>query len=627
MLLVVAYHFGATWLPGGFIGVDVFFVISGYLITSIIWNRSERGDFSFADFYTRRVFRLIPALTVVVAFTVPFAFLILPAEVLASYGRSVAGALLGYSNIIFWMESSYFDPAASLRPLLHTWSLSVEWQFYAVWPVLIVVLYRLNSGRKTVATLALIAVASLIANLLFQDDRFKWIGLSHIVADGPSTIFYNMPFRAYEFAIGALIYWLPPLRTRFLAEGAFIAGLALIAYSGIAFNAATLIPSVNSLIPALGAAAVIFSGKEARFAEVLRMRPVVYLGKISYSIYLVHWPLIVFLEACVYRKASAPEAIVLAAITIAAGAILHHFVEVPFHARKVRQIISVGALACTAILFGTAASVDGMAWRISKNYVEGNAYPDLSTIKGSVGCSGDCRFGTIGRPKVLIVGDSHIDHLTRAIKDAAGGQYDFHFVYSPSCFIGASLLARPPGELGQECSDAAKLVEGELRKNAFDAIIIGQRWPGYRSILTRNGDPFVEKDLTKLFPMMLEDLERKYHDFKGRIVIVGHAPTTNSLCKGRPYWLPFTCPATPMWEHTQFQTAMNAFLAKTRLDVRAVMPVDIVCRDQSCDTMDDEGHPLYVDDHHLSIFGSKPVAARVIAALRQSESPTTASAR
>ncbi|MCB5200694.1 acyltransferase, partial [Loktanella sp. TSTF-M6] len=281
---VVLGHAGLGLFAGGFVGVDVFFVISGFLITGILVRELEQGRFSLIDFYERRARRILPALFVVLAACiVVFWFLLLPQHYVV-IGKAGIASLLFSSNIYFFrIDSAYFANATSMQPLLHTWSLAVEEQFYIVFPVL---LWLIAAWRRTSRTL-LIAGLSLASFALAV-----WMVPRH-----PVAAFYLTPTRVWELGLGALLALgaFPALRHRLLAELVAAAGLVAIAWAVFTLDKTDPFPGLNALAPCLGAVAIIWAGQSqiTLTGRLLSTRGMVGIGLMSYSLYLVHWPVLV----------------------------------------------------------------------------------------------------------------------------------------------------------------------------------------------------------------------------------------------------------------------------------------------------------------------------------------------
>lgn len=317
---VVLFHAGLG-LPGGFVGVDVFFVISGFLITSGLIKDNERGIFSIARFYERRIRRIVPALTAVVLATlVAGAFVLLPSEY-GSLGSSALSAALFYSNVHFWAVQNYFDGGNITHPLLHSWSLSVEEQFYIFWPVAIWAIYRLRLARWLPALMILAILVTLAGSELMLGYSAK-------------TAFYMAPLRAWELLIGAMLATgkVPEVRSRVLAHGLSLAALAMIGWSVLALSETARFPGLAALPACLGAAILIHLGGPDRSIgnRLLAMKPLMLIGLVSYSLYLWHWPLLSLFTIHKGSAVSTGEGATLALLSLALAWLSWQFVERPF---------------------------------------------------------------------------------------------------------------------------------------------------------------------------------------------------------------------------------------------------------------------------------------------------------
>jgi peptidoglycan/LPS O-acetylase OafA/YrhL len=282
VLAVVLFHFGVPGFGGGFVGVDVFFVISGFLMTRIIFSRLEVGRFSILEFYADRARRILPALVVLCLVLLVLGWWILRATDYAVLGKHVASSLVFVSNHVFRSEAGYFDVASQEKWLLHTWSLSVEGQFYFLYPVAIVLLRRVVAPAHTRWWLAVFAIA-LLALCIYATPRW------------PSAAFYYLPFRAWEMLAGGLVCLFPVSLTDRSRRFAERSGFLLIGYSILSFDASLAWPGWFATVPVAGSMLVILS---ARGDSVLTSnRPSQFLGRISYSVYLWHWPPVVLLHS------------------------------------------------------------------------------------------------------------------------------------------------------------------------------------------------------------------------------------------------------------------------------------------------------------------------------------------
>jgi len=301
ILSVLIFHLDAKYLSGGFVGVDIFFVISGFLITSIIKKEiEETSSFDFKNFYIRRIRRLFPALFVTLAITtIIVAFIFSPTH-LSSYGGSLVTSLLSVSNFFFWVESDYFDVSSKVKPLLHTWTLSIEEQFYLIWPITLLFLVKIKRKSRIFILFVLTILITLILTYIFKDGQIALINhffpfAKDLFSDGKSTIFFLLPFRFFEFLFGAILVWFIHYRLskRFYYDMIFFIGLIFILYSIFFFDENMIFPYYNAIIPTLGTFLVIYSSIHSRFNFVLENKLFIKVGLISYSLYLIHWPVIV----------------------------------------------------------------------------------------------------------------------------------------------------------------------------------------------------------------------------------------------------------------------------------------------------------------------------------------------
>ena len=348
---VILFHAGFETFSGGYVGVDIFFVISGYLITGIILREIERGNFSILNFYERRARRILPALFLVISITIPFAWTYMSPADLKNYGGSVVSVPLFVSNIFFWRNGGYFETANGLSPLLHTWSLAVEEQFYLFYPILLILICRI--GRKyLVSILSIILLVSLILAQIGSNAK-------------PDATFYLLPTRGWELLIGALaaIYIFngkPNKFSPFFLEIFSYLGLLMIFFSVFTFNNSIQYPSVYTLLPTLGTVMIIvFTTLDTSVGRFLSNRLFVMIGLTSYSAYLWHQPIFVFARYQeIIESASVKLALVLFVFLI--SFLSWHFIEKPF--RSISQItrhsVTIFALSTvTFLLFvGTVSS-------------------------------------------------------------------------------------------------------------------------------------------------------------------------------------------------------------------------------------------------------------------------------
>jgi peptidoglycan/LPS O-acetylase OafA/YrhL len=609
VLAVLLFHLGFSRFAGGFVGVDVFFVISGYLITGMIKGDVERGQFSMWRFLQRRARRLLPAMFAVIAASCVAAFLMLSPDHLRAFAKSAAAATLNFSNILFWREVDYFDLSARMKPLLHTWTLGVEWQFYLIWPVFVAFAM---SGRLRWTAPQVIAAAAGASLLVAAVAGIFW----------PAATFYLMPFRIFEFAIGALLLWMPPVRANW-AWPALPAGLVLIVAAVLLLDGKVFHNPAMMLLPTIGAALCIAGGTGSA-GPILSNPVAAYIGRASYSIYLVHWPLIVFTEYFNFRPITTSEALKLFAISLIAGALLHHALEKPIHTRKAFNVPStVGAtlIALTALVILLPALLtipNGLSWRVDADALGLRQFNSTTLVSkeilGPLGCTEPCVFGKVDDPKVLVFGDSHVDHFTKMLLNLGGTRYRFHYAGSVSCFNGATMTAdrNPYPAMVASCQKSRETLLGWLKTYKYKAVIIGQRWFNYGQLLSQNGRPIDIKDQAQLEQAMLSDATALLPDFKGPVIITGWAPITNTACYSRPQYLTMTCPTINFDEYHTFRKSVTAFKAVSPLDIRFVDVAQAICPQGKCAISDREGRLLYTDSDHLSIYGAQMIVPQFL---------------
>ena len=326
VLLVVAYHIQTRLTRGGFIGVDVFFVISGFLITSILERELDGSRFSIKGFYVRRIRRIGPALIGVLAATSVMSFFFLMPSELKDYSRSLLATLASISNFFFWSQTGYFKPQALTMPLLHTWSLAVEEQFYIIFPAFLGLLHR-YARRWVLHILLILGAASFLlsARQAFVD---------------PSTAFYWPSSRAWELMCGSVLVFggLPGMKNSWLRNLTAATGLGLILFAASTYSESTPFPGVAALAPCLGSVFIIGAGSAGKtiVGRVLSFQPLVFIGLISYSLYLWHWPVIVFQAMGLNLSGITPteQKFFTFALSIFLAAISWRFIEQPFRRNK-----------------------------------------------------------------------------------------------------------------------------------------------------------------------------------------------------------------------------------------------------------------------------------------------------
>ncbi|MCA0405690.1 MAG: acyltransferase [Proteobacteria bacterium] len=626
VLAVVLFHAHLGVLRGGYAGVDVFFVISGFLISRLIAQEVEHsGRFSLAGFYERRIRRLFPALTVVVAATLAVGWFQLPPVELTQLARSAFAALAFFSNLHFAKQAGYFQPQAESQPLLHTWSLGVEEQFYILAPFVILGLLRLPQALRR-AVLAGLMAASLGAAVFFalrqSDAAFFW----------PHT-------RAYELLAGvALGLRLIPLpRGEGARGGMALVGLGLVGAALMALPPGIAFPSFWALLPCAGAMLVIGASEggivPGAAGALLRAAPMRFFGKISYSLYLWHWPVLVYADLAGEGGLSLPLRLAMIVLAIALAWLSYRFVETPLRHGQARwRVLQVFGPAALVILAGFAASsltarFGGFPARLGAFAAPLAAMHEPATP--ALRCA-EGRACTIGAPEgplsVLIWGDSHIGMVLPAFEAAlrAKGQRG-EVIFAGGCPPLVDQAGRAALD-NRKCHDTARKALALVEANPGLRVVLVGRWAFYAEG-TRYGEEEVAQQARALvkgdasahhaafaarFASTLAMLAARKADVR----IIGPVPefpfdvlqrASRALMRGQMPDL-----SVPRADFAARQRAVFPVLAGAGVPVFAAHQG--LCDASRCIATQD-GVPLYGDSNHLSARGSSLITPIILRAL------------
>jgi peptidoglycan/LPS O-acetylase OafA/YrhL len=609
---VVLYHTGLLPVPGGFSGVDIFFVISGYLITGIICEEVVSGRFSLPGFYERRARRILPALFVILLFASLSAYHLLGPSDLKAFGVSLWATLFFSSNLLFVGSTDYFGPGAEATPLLHMWSLAVEEQFYIAYPILILVLSRF-AQRHVARALAATLLVSLAWNFLQLQTQ-------------PLSAFYTAPSRAWELLLGGLIATkvMPSVRHQRSASLLGFLGFGLLGYGLLAIPPA--VASVpTGLYSCLGTALVIYSGVARRtvVSEMLSVRPMVFLGLISYSLYLWHWVLLVVLHLYLLRTLDGAEMCGAVALSVLIASVSWRFVETPFRTRsfiRSREHFFRTALGC-AVLLGAFGVLTGLSQGLPNRFTR-NQVIMIAAAKDiwprSFECdSRICRVGSANaQESFLLWGDSHAGAMAPAIERVAldnhmAGYIAFHNACAP--LLTMERLDLP----ATKCAAFSESVLAFIRLHHIGTVLLHARWALYaNSGQHERGEVpafFTTRqsagETSATFEPMLMRTVKELRGMGVKVILVASTPGSEvdvpvalarrAIAANR---------AVPMLSYADFMVQQARAFAvlhhvSATYSARIAYPHKLLCASQACLVVKD-GYPLYSDAHHLSVHGS-----------------------
>jgi peptidoglycan/LPS O-acetylase OafA/YrhL len=601
---VVAFHAFPGAVRGGFTGVDVFFVISGYLISHIIWRRLDEGSFTLAWFYGRRALRLFPALALVLAATlVTGRWLLLP-DAYETLGKDVAAAAAFVSNLVLWNDAGYFTENAALRPLTHLWSLAVEEQFYLFFPLLLLLTRR--SWRLTGFVLALLLAGSFAWNI-------------HTAGTDAAQAFYLLPSRFWELLLGGVLAYVQlsgaATRRPGLADAASLAGLALLPIAFLGPTSSSFFPGWWALAPTVAAVLLIAAGPSALVnRRFLALAPVVLLGKISYPLYLWHFPLLVFARIQWGPSLSVPMTLAVVAVSTLLAYATYRLIELPVRSlvakRGWRPVVVAAPLAaagCAGMAVFLASGLPGrlpidqrlttVAFDYHTAYRESRCF--LQPWQGLRAFEPDCV--DQGEGKLLLLwGDSHAAHLYPGLRSAAR-QRGFRLAQLTASYC-PPLLDHRSSER-PKCHAINAGVLARARKLRPDSVVLSARWEEYSD----HGG--LARTVTELRRVGVE-----------QIVVVGPSP---SWQLGLPQMLynevkgknlarfPMRIKHQPSSEQTRVDGELRQL--SRRLGVTYVAPLDVLCNHDGClaRAADAVDQLIFWDPSHFTTAGSTYFVAAV----------------
>ncbi|MDR7271151.1 peptidoglycan/LPS O-acetylase OafA/YrhL/lysophospholipase L1-like esterase [Pelomonas saccharophila] len=619
---VVVFHAWPALLPGGFVGVDVFFVISGYLITTLLLQRLAAGSYSIASFYAARIRRIFPALFAMLALVAPACWLLLEPAALHEFARLLGATGLFASNIELYRTTGYFEGAAELKPLLHTWSLAVEEQYYIVFPPLLALLWRFARRRIGIVLVA-VGLASLAWCLKLMPYDAEWA-------------FFAAPARTFELMIGSVLAWWmgrdeassprPVWVDQAVGGGAFVALLA----SLLLMRADHAFPGPAALWPCLATAALIWVGSTRRALATrwLSMAPLRWIGAHSFSLYLWHWPVLVLTRHLVLDQPTPVQATLAVALSVALAWASLRWVEAPVRQSRLAQPVMLAAGASTIVLSLAAAwaltvASDHRASQPGRDAALRAGASDFSADRKRCHSSGNrwlgyderCLFGpSDAKPILAVWGDSHGVEIARALGNLATDRRVAQLTGS-SC--PPALGYKPPGR--PRCVAVNDALLARLTEDAsVDAVLLVARHEFYL------GSPDADA-----FEAGLAESIRRLRAAGKHVLLLDPVPT---------YHYPVPAALAMRWRRADELAAQGQTAADYRIRQAAALALvqrltadgqaervgldQLLCGGARCQVLEGDAS-LYFDDNHLSMTGAAKVAPAV---LRLLEVKTTATA-
>jgi len=651
VILVIFFHLDITVFKGGFIGVDVFFVISGFLITRIIKHEYETtNNFDFKKFYVRRARRLIPSLFLVLILTFIFSFLIFSPSDFINSTKSIFMGSIALNNFYFLNQSGYFETASHFKPLLHTWSLAIEEQFYLIWPATIYFLFKIFSTKKAVIFVALIFLLSLFITIYTSTVGVSTSILNvfstnnELYPDLSSFQFFLLPFRIFEFLVGALLVFLPLVRIKseIFKLSLNILGILLIVLSALFFEKSHVYLSSLNLIPCLGIGLLIIIPPSKFLSFFFNNKYAISIGKASYTWYLIHWPVIVFYKYLITSELGVLEQVSLLILSLMISLLIYKYYETPLRHNVSKISFKANSSFANLILIfivfffliKTDVNVnDGWLWRLEKKNIDliesiGDTKNFHQNNWGGVGYSGsgwiennvltNVDANPTKKTDMFWFGDSHTGHFSYGLDSVMVKKHNkkIHMTNFSALLLPE---VRPThldfNRVKNKLSNEIKL----LKENPKATFVLSHLWRGQmiRSETVNeetNEYELISDDIPGL--KIVADKIVNMIDIIGgnnrKVFIMGQGPSsgTNSLNYieklMRPKYFSMLSPTTSIFEKDENSIKVNEFFEDyfSKYDnINFIDPSTVLCENNLC--LSQEGNEIYFSDStHLSKDGS-----------------------
>jgi peptidoglycan/LPS O-acetylase OafA/YrhL len=596
ILAVVGFHAFPEYVPGGFVGVDVFFVLSGFLISTLIIQQLRSSTFTLGDFYVRRARRLFPALAVVLATCLLLGWFVLLPDELKSLGKHIGAAAAFILNFSVWREGGYFDPAQTLNPVLHLWSLGIEEQFYLVWPLVLLLLWQYKRSRA--AVVAALVSGSFIANIVFAHND-------------PRGDFYLPVTRFWELGLGCLLAVFQATRWRVGGRVLGTLGLVLILAAIFLFNAHMAFPGWAALLPTAGSVAVICAGPDDWLRKyALTMRPLVFTGIISYPLYLWHWPLLSFATILGSGPAPGSARAAIVVLSFALAYLVFRFVELPIRMRSPVHASSVLAAGLGTLGVGglIVFSASGIASRFGHdvhalqtasriNHFCLNIFPGKEDFNY-------CKATSEASPEVIFLGDSRTQAVYDAMVSLSHTSYPMMLLARGGCPPVLNAHSQESQRHGTSC-DATwhQFVAAVHSLQPRLVVVVGGGSDLVPAQDQQGGDAEFKQGLSELVRALQAVTE---------VVYVRETPgfDTGPDCFLRPVKVPWgTCaPVLPRATVENRMAAYNRAVDEVAFQLPGLVVVDsthALCGEKYCAQKLHSGELLYRDELHLTSAGAR----------------------
>lgn len=616
IISVLVFHMFPKLLPGGYVGVDIFFIISGYLIGSTIFNEYEKGKFSFLNFYQRRLLRIIPLLLIVLFATFLLGYFYLLPHEFKSLGRHIGAASVFGSNFQLLKERGYFDTASELKPLLHLWSLGIEEQFYLFLPILILFINKI--WKRPIIVISLLASISLIYSYYLTINNLE-------------AAFFRPESRFWELLIGVLLSRLEKIPSAILEKQKpyiSILGMVLCLIAIFSYNNETPFPGFYALVPTLGAALLIYSGEKGLINnKIFKLSSLVFVGKISYSLYLWHWVLLSFNQILYQQNPPQHLIYILVIISILLSIITFYFIEKPLKHLSVfqKKMISITTIILLILSYNLGRSVFHL--KITQSNLPKEVRDislkalDINDMDGTEMIPFENWFyNKIGNgpDTIIVLGDSHTgmyySRISKYLKNK-NSPYTVYFFIKPGCIPITNLSYKQHGK--QICNNYyEKAYQFGLEHKAKKLIIASNLLPHLNgemdSYFTHNQTEVKINNSKTVYNLILDNFSRhleSYNNKNIKIFYISSIPFGSEFNPNKMFKRSFSLNPFKIdiknFDLKHFKEKYDHIIqdlknVASKNNATIIDPINYLCQNNQCQTVDENNLPIYCDDNHFN---------------------------